>query len=204
MARAQADKSYDRTYFDRWYRAPERRAARRQATQRKARLALAAAEYYLGRPVQRVLDVGCGEGDWREPLLAQRPGLHYLGLDASEYAVQRFGRARNLRLARFGQLAELRFEASVDLLVCADVVHYLGDAELRRGLGGFAELCHGVCFIEAYCAQDAISGDLEGFAARRASWYRRRFAAAGLTPLGSHLYACPPLAAGLVALERAD
>ena len=197
-------KQYDRAYFDHWYRAPQRRAARRQATQRKARLALAAAEYYLGRPVQRVLDVGCGEGDWREPLLALRPGLSYLGLDASEYAVQRFGKARNLRLARFAQLAQLRFDASVDLLVCADVLHYLSDAELRRGLSGFAELCHGVCFVEAYTAEDAISGDLEGFVPRRASWYRRRFSGAGLTPLGSHLYACPALASGLVALERAD
>ena len=195
-------KQYDRDYFDRWYRAPERRVARRQATARKARLAMAAAEYYLGRPVQRVLDVGCGEGDWREPLLALRPRLHYLGLDSSEYAIKRFGLARNLRLAHFGQLAELRFDAPVDLLVCADVLHYLGDAELKRGLAGFGELCHGVCFLETYCAEDAIAGDTEGFHARSARWYRRRFAAAGLTPLGSQLHATPTLSASVTALER--
>lgn len=193
---------YDRAYFDRWYRSPERRVPRRQATARKARLALAAAEYYLGRPVQAVLDVGCGEGDWREPLLAQRPKLRYLGLDASDYAVERFGLSRNLRLARFGQLAELRFDAPADLLVCADVLHYLGDAELKRGLSGFAELCHGVCFLETFCAEDPVAGDLDGFQRRSARWYRRRFAAAGLTPLGTHLYATPRLATVVTALER--
>lgn len=198
-----AGKAYDRAYFDHWYRAPERRAARRQASARKARLALAAAEYYLGRPLQSVLDVGCGEGAWREPLLALRPKLHYLGLDSSEYAVARYGMARNLRLARFGQLAELRFDASVDLLVCADVLHYVPDAELRRGLSGLAELCHGVCFLETYCAGDPVSGDLHGFLPRSARWYRSRFARAGLTPLGAHLYATPPVARELVALERA-
>jgi len=195
-------KEYDRAYFDRWYRTPERKAARRQSTARKARLALAAAEYYLGRPVQSVLDVGCGEGDWREPLLAQRPKLRYLGLDGSEYAIERFGLSRNLRLCRFGQLAELRFDAPVDLLVCADVMHYLGEAELRRGLSGFAELCNGICFLETYCAEDSIAGDLEEFHPRSARWYRRRFAAAGLTPLGTHLYATPGLSTVVTGLER--
>lgn len=196
-------KSYDRAYFDHWYRAPERRAARRQATARKARLALSAAEYYLGRPLQTVIDVGCGEGDWREPLLAARPKLHYLGLDSSEYAIDRFGLARNLRLARFAQLAELRFDAPVDLLVCADVLHYVPTPELRRGLSGFSELCHGLCFIETYCAEDAITGDTVGFVGRSARWYRKEFAAAGLTALGSHLYATPQVARSLVALEHA-
>lgn len=196
-------KQYDRAYFDHWYRAPERRAARRQATARKARLALSAAEYYLGRPLQTVIDVGCGEGDWREPLLALRPKLQYLGLDSSEYAIARFGMARNLRLARFGQLAELRFDAPVDLLVCADVLHYLPTPELRRGLSGFAELCHGLCFIETYCGEDAITGDTVGFIERSARWYRKQLAAAGLTPVGSHLYATEQVAGSLVALEHA-
>jgi len=195
-------KQYDREYFEHWYRAPERRAARRQSTARKARLAVSACEYYLGRPIQTVIDIGCGEGDWREPLLAQRPKLRYLGLDSSEYAIGRYGLSRNLRLARFGQMAELRFDAPVDLLVCADVLHYLPTAELRHGLSGFAELCHGLCFIETYSSEDAISGDTDGFVARSARWYRKRFAAAGLTPLGSHLYATPQVAKDLVALER--
>src|SRR3546814_18282444 len=79
-----------------------------------------------------------------------------LCIDSSEYAVRRYGRSRNLKLARFGQLDSLRFGPSVDLLVCSDVLHYLPSAELKRGLSGFAELCHGVAFIEAFCRCDEI------------------------------------------------
>ena len=126
-----AAKVYDRRYFDRWYRTPRQRTGLRSLLERKVALALAVAEYHLGHPVRSVLDVGCGEGAWRAPLLKARPKLHYLGVDASEYAVARHGMRRNLKLARFGQLAELRFGAPVDLLVCADVLHYLDAAEIR-------------------------------------------------------------------------
>lgn len=164
---------------------------------------MATAEYYLGHEVRSVLDVGCGEGAWRAPLLRLRPRLHYLGVDASTYAIDRHGARRNLRLARFGQLGQLRFGAPVDLLVCSDVLHYLRGDELRRGLAGFAELCAGMAWIEVFCRGDAISGDRNGFVQRTPAAYRRAFAAAGLTACGSHAYLTPALAQHAVALERA-
>ena len=54
-------KRYDRAYFDHWYRGE--RVRPRAELERRVRLALAAAEYALGRPVRRALDVGCGEGE---------------------------------------------------------------------------------------------------------------------------------------------
>ena len=63
-------KRYDRAYFDRWYRHGGIGGARRLA--RKVALAVATAEYHLERPVRTVLDIGCGEGPWRAPLL--KPG----------------------------------------------------------------------------------------------------------------------------------
>ncbi|HET6603169.1 MAG TPA: class I SAM-dependent methyltransferase [Xanthomonadaceae bacterium] len=194
-------KQYDAVYFERWYRDPARRTARRPATQRKVALAVASAEFHLGRPLRSVLDVGCGEGDWRAPLLRLRPRCRYLGLDPSPHAIARHGRRRNLRPARFADLEHLRFDAAFDLLVCADLMHYLPAAELRAGLRGFSELCHGVAFLETYCRGDDIEGDLEGFHARPAGWYRRRFSEAGLRALGSHCWLSPALQAGLPALE---
>lgn len=192
-------KSYDRAYFDNWYR---RQGINRGAIlTRKVALAVAAAEYHLVRPIRSVLDVGCGEGVWQAPVLAMRPKAQYLGLDSSEYAVARYGLKRNLRLARFGDLAQLRFDRAFDLLVCADVLHYLDDAEVRRGLSGFAELCHGVAYLETYCAEDQIDGDLEGFRRRPVSWYRREFARAGLVACGNHLWLSPVLADEAAALE---
>lgn len=195
-------KKYDRAYFDRWYRNPRHRVKSEAEIRRKVAMIVALAEYFLGRSVRNVLDIGCGEGTWREPLLACRPGIHYLGLDSSEYAVNRFGRSRNLRLARFSDLAELRFNHRFDLIVCSDVVHYLPAPELRLGLSGFAELLAGVAFIELFTSQDAVQGDVHGFLKRSTRWYRDCFSDAGLLACGPHCYVGPDLASSLVALER--
>jgi SAM-dependent methyltransferase len=194
-------KTYDRHYFDHWYRRSGHSAGRAALTARKAAFAVAMAEYYLGRPIRSVLDVGCGEGIWRAPLLKLRPKLHYQGVDSSEYAVARFGRSRNLALVGFGQLEHVRFGAPVDLLVCSDVLHYVPSRELVRGLSAFAELCGGVAFIDLYAKGDAITGDLRGFQARTPAWYRKAFAAAGLTPCGSNGYLVPSVRSDATALE---
>lgn len=194
-------KRYDRDYFDRWYR---RHGINRAATlARKVALAVACAEYHLGRPLASVLDVGCGEGAWRAPLRRLRPGVEYLGLDSSGYAVERFGRSRNLHMARFRDLSGLRFDAGFDLVVCADVLHYLDDAELRAGLPGLVANGHGAAWLETYCAEDEVEGDLDGFHARPADWYRRAFADAGLVQAGSHCWLLPDAAGLAVALEVA-
>ena len=196
-------KRYDQAYFDRWYRDPARRVRAPASVARTVAMVVATAEYYLGHPLRNVLDVGCGEGAWRAPLRRLRPDLDYLGLDPSEYAIARYGRARNLRLARFGQLEQLRFERRFDLIVCSDVLHYVPSAELRRGLSGFADLLEGIAFVEVFTAADDLEGDTEGFIARRPDWYRRAFAEAGLMACGSHCYLGPRLMRTVAALERA-
>lgn len=193
-------KTYDAAYFQRWYR--DRGLTGRAALARKVAMAIATAEYYLERPIRSVLDVGCGEAPWRAELLKLRPRLHYRGVDSSEYAVARYGRSRNIALATFGQLGELRLGAPVDLLVCSDVMHYLPTAELRRGLSGFSEHCDGVAFFELYTEDDAIAGDKLGFLPRSAAFYRRQFKRAGFIGCGSHLYLSKNLHANAVALEK--
>ena len=193
------EKQYDREYFDRWYRDGGIGGARRLA--RKVALAVATAEYWLERPVRTVLDIGCGEGAWRAPLLKLRPKLQYIGFDSSEYAVTRHGARRNLHLARFADFEHLRPCPPADLVVCADVLHYLPAREIDRGLGGLAELCGGVAFLETFTRGDETVGDEDGFHRRPAGFYRRRFQAAGLQPLGSHCWLSPALAPGATALE---
>lgn len=192
-------KRYDRAYFDRWYRKGGIGGARRLA--RKVALAVATAEYHLERPLRTVLDVGCGEGPWRAPLLKLRPDAQYLGFDASGYAIARFGARRNLHLARFGDFAQLRPCPPVDLLVCSDVLHYLDARELDRGLPGLAELCGGVAFLETFAREDRAEGDEHDFRNRPAAFYRRRFAALGFTQLGSHCWLSPALRGHATALE---
>ena len=191
-------KHYDRAYFDRWYRDGGIGGPARLA--RKVALAVATAEYHLERRIRSVLDIGCGEGAWRAPLRKLRPRVQYLGFDASEYAIARHGRTRNLRLARFGDFATLRPCAPVDLLVCSDVLHYLPTRELDRGLPALADLCGGVAFIEVFAREDETEGDDHDFQPRPAAFYRRRLRAVGLQPLGSHCWLSParvPLATAL-------
>ncbi len=191
-------KHYDRAYFDRWYRDGGIGGPARLA--RKVALAVATAEYHLERQIRSVLDIGCGEGAWRAPLRKLRPRVQYLGFDASEYAIARHGRTRNLRLARFGDFATLRPCAPVDLLVCSDVLHYLPTRELDRGLPALADLCGGLAFIEVFAREDETEGDDHDFQPRPAAFYRRRLRALGLQPLGSHCWLSParvPLATAL-------
>lgn len=194
-------KTYDATYFRRWYRDGDIGGPQRLA--RKVAMAVAMAEYYLERPIRSVLDIGCGEGAWRAPLLKLRPKLQYLGFDSSHYAVQRYGRSRNLHFARFGDFELLRPCAPVDLLICSDVLHYVPTRELRRGLPGVAELCGGLAFLELFAKEDDYEGDHDGFQPRKAAWYRAQFQAVGLMPVGSHGWLSPRLAEETAALERA-
>lgn len=182
-------KRYDQGYFDRWYRDPAHRVKSPLVLERKVALAVAMAEYYLGHPLRSVIDVGCGEAPWRMFLKRLRPKIEYLGLDSSEYVVERYGLARDVRLCRFGDLEQLRLDRECDLLVCSDVLHYLPSPELLRGLSGFSALCpSGFAFIELFCRGDDFVGDREGFIARPANWYRKAFADAGFTACGSHGY----------------
>lgn len=192
-------KQYDARYFDRWYRSHGLGDKARLA--RKVAVAVATAEYHLQRPIRSVLDIGCGEGVWRAPLLKLRPRLTYLGFDSSEYAIQRYGRSRQLHFARFGDFAELRPCAPADLVVCSDVLHYLPTRELDRGLPGLVDLCAGVAFLEVFAREDEAEGDEHDFQNRPAKFYRQRFEALGLRQLGSHCWLSPQLADDATALE---
>lgn len=208
LVRMSAGKNYDQAYFDHWYRSALASKRSPADLARKVAYAVAATEWFIGRKIRSVLDVGCGEGIWRAPLLRLRPDLAYLGLDASEYAVRRFGARRNLQRARFGDLATFRPCSPVDLLVCADVMHYLSTRELNAGLPGLASLCGGLAYLETYTAEDvadaAIEGDLAGFQRRRGRVYRGMLWRQGFRSLGGHLWLGPTRVADACTLELAD
>jgi SAM-dependent methyltransferase len=199
---------YDRAYFQTWYRDPKKAIVRRADLERKVGMALAAAEHLVGRAVESVLDVGCGEGSWQPILRKIRPRLKYLGLDTSDYAIRRYGRSRNLRPGSWGQLGELRFGGPFDLVVCSDALHYVPTKEFLRGLGGLPELIGGVAYLDFLTADDdletGLEGDLVGFRKRTAAWYRRKLRATGLVECGLGIWAAADLAPTLTALEKAE
>lgn len=195
-------KQYDQKYFDRWYRRSTIGVGHRDFIERKVKVAVAAAEYVLGRKVRTVLDVGCGEAPWRAILKRMRPSLKYQGFDSSDYAVERYGKRRNIRKGSLADLSYMGLEGPFDLVVCADVLHYVKSSEVRQGLVTMAQLLDGVAFIEAFTSADDIQGDHAEFQIRTPAVYKRLFADAGLLPLGLHLYTTPARAQDLVVLEK--
>lgn len=161
------------------------------------------AEWVLSRPVRTVLDVGCGEGQWRRPLLSLRPGLHYDGVDPSAYAAKRYGRTRNVQEGGVEALDQLPLRATYDLVVCVGMLNYLSAPAFRAGLGQIARRTGGVAYLEIFSASDSIEGDTEWPTPKPAEWYRRVIREAGLVSVGMHGYVPHDQRQSLAALERA-
>ena len=185
-------KSYDRAYYDRWYRHPRHRVSKEPDRERKVRLAVSVTEYVIGRPIRSVLDIGCGEALWYLVLRRLRPGIRYIGVDPSEYAATRYGVSRHIKQGSFGTFNRLRLPSAVDLVVCADALQYVNDSDAEVGLRAIHDKLRGphggVAYIEAYTAEDNMIGDREEWVERSAADYRRLFRRAGLTLCGRQCY----------------
>jgi SAM-dependent methyltransferase len=181
-------KSYDRDYFERWYRDPDDRVSTRDSLERKARMAISVTEFLIGRRVRTILDVGCGEAPWCPIVRRLRPNASYIGIDSSDYVLERFGSERNIRRGTLGELGKMRLRRNVDLIVCADVLQYVETPELERGLRAIRRLLGGVAYIESFTTDDRMEGDRAGWHERTAAKYRNLFRRAGLTQCGPYCY----------------
>jgi SAM-dependent methyltransferase len=199
---SKAVKPYDAAYFEKWYRNPLHRVKSPAELARQASFVLRTAEFVLGRPVHTVLDVGCGEGQWRAALRAHRPRLAYDGVDPSEYAVRRFGRRRHLMLGGIEQLDALPLRASYDLVVCCGMLNYLEPTALQRGLQQVADRTGGVAYLELFTREDAFEGDTDWPSPRPARWYRQHLRRVGLCAIGMQCYVTASSRERVSALER--
>jgi SAM-dependent methyltransferase len=181
-------KVYDQTYFNRWYRDPADRVSTRQSLVRKVRMAVSVTEFLLGREIRSVLDVGCGEASWFLILKRLRPNARYVGVDSSDYVIDRFGAERNIRRGSLQSLSAMKSLRKSDLVVCADVLQYLDTRDIERGLRAVRKLLGGVAYIEAFTTEDAMEGDRIDWHERSAAEFKRLFQRAGLTQCGPYCY----------------
>lgn len=195
-------KRYDQPYFDKWYRDPRHSIGSRADLLRQIACAVAITEQLLLRPIRSVLDVGAGEGRWYPVLHKLRPAARYAGVDSSEWVVARWGRRRNIRLGHVDRLDELGLHGPFDLIVCADVLHYLPTQVVRRALAHMLPLLGGVAFLPTFTAEDASTGDHVGFEQRSLATYRSLMSRAGLVPLGMHAWTTRARRDELSELER--
>ena len=181
-------KRYDKHYFDHWYRDPRDRVSTRESLERKVRMAVSVTEFLLGREIRSVIDVGCGEAPWFTVLRRLRPHARYIGIDSSEYAVERYAKSRNVRRGDFATLGDLRLPKRVDLIVCADLLQYVDDADVVRGLRAIRAHLAGVAYIEPFTTADAMEGDTENWHDRDVADYTRFFRSARLTQCGPNCF----------------
>lgn len=194
-------KVYDKSYFDRFYRHPKERVTTRDALERKVHLAVAVTEFLLGRRIRTVLDLACGEAPWYPVLKRMRRDVRYVGVDSSEYVLERYGASRNIRRGDLRNLASLRLPRRVDLVVCADVLQYLPTADVERTLKGIRQLMGGVAYIETFVSEDGMEGDLDGWHERSENDYRRLMRSARLTQCGPYCWVDADRLDGLNAFE---
>lgn len=194
-------KRYDREYFDHWYRRSPLAGQMREELRRQVAFAVAVTELVSGRRLRSVLDVGAGEGRWQPELSRLRPRVRYAGVEPSEWAVRRWGMKRNIRQGSFDDLAALGLDGPFDLVVAADVLHYLAGGELATAVNALVPFVGVVAYCPLFTAEDDVEGDGVEFQQRRAAGYRKVFRRAGLVPLGMGAWVPPSVASGLAALE---
>lgn len=196
-------RQYDQHYFDKWYRNPRYRVKSSVELQRQVAFVLGTAEHVLARPVRTVLDVGCGEGNWREPLVRMRPGIQYTGVDASEYAVARFGKRRNIRLGTIDSLDKMRLRQNYDLILCVGMLNYLDPAQFVTGLKHLYDRAGGLVYLELFTSADrGVFGDTRGTRLRSPAWYRAKLRNAKFVSIGMHGFVPAWLREHTSAMER--
>jgi SAM-dependent methyltransferase len=168
------DKRFDAAFYRRFYVNPKTRVVTRAEMTRRADL-IAAFVRHGELPVRSILDVGCGLGLMRNQLRRHFPKARYTGLEVSEYLCRKHGWTQ-------ASAATFSSPQPFDLVICYDVMQYLGTREAAAALRNLARLCVGVLHFGAltredwdlYCDKRRTDRQVQ---TRPADWYRKRLAA---------------------------
>lgn len=198
MSGAAIRQVFDEAYYERFYRSARTRA---ESPADSARRAAFIASYltYLGVSVSRALDIGCGLGRTLAGVQSAFPKAHCVGVEVSDYLCEAHGWT-------CGSVLDYRAREPFDLVICNDVIQYLGHADARTAIANLAALCRGALYFgaltredwEQSCDRARTDGEV---CLRGTRWYRRQlrhdFAA-----IGGGMFLRRPEAVTLWSLER--
>ena len=167
--RAQGD--FDKSYYDRFYRNPETRAASKTDAERCADY-VGAHLKHLEIPVKRVLDVGCGLGHMLRRMKTPFPAARCDGVEYSPYLCEKYGWTQ-------GSVLDHKVSSPYHLVICNDVLQYLNDADATIAMQKLASFTHYALFFSALTAEDwdevaDRERTDERVYMRPVTWYRRR------------------------------
>lgn len=161
---------FDEDYYQRFY--PDSEAPEAAPT----RLGDFLGSYldHMGVDVRRVLDMGCGVGNWRPVIARAYPRATYTGVEYSRYLCQKLGWVQ-------GSAVDYSASRKFDLVICQSVLQYLDARQARKAIGNLAGLCRGALYLEALTVKDWEENcdrrhtDGEVYL-RQGAWYRRELA----------------------------
>ncbi|UJR86424.1 Hypothetical protein I5071_85190 [Sandaracinus amylolyticus] len=138
-------RTFDEGYYRRFYLDRKRRVASREDTEKLVEF-VAAYLRLLDVRVRTVLDLGCGLGWWRDPVLRCFPGATWTGVEVSEHLCDTLGWSR-------GSVVDWKGEPA-DLVVCQGVLQYLDDREVTRALANLKRHATKAIYLEAVTRED--------------------------------------------------
>lgn len=197
-----ADKNvFDEAYYQRYYFNKKTSVVDPEHVERLGAFVCSYLQF-IRVPVQRVLDVGCGIGLWRDVIKRHYPHAQFHGVEYSEYLCGRFGWER-------GSVVDYQASAPYDLVICQGVLPYLSAADAKLAMRNLARLSQGALYVEAVARedweQDIVDDELTDprLFKHRAQLYRQGLAE-GFTELGGGVWLSRQSDLPVFALERAS
>ncbi|MFP6780069.1 MAG: class I SAM-dependent methyltransferase [Gammaproteobacteria bacterium] len=162
---------FNDTYYTRYYVDPKSRVAEPTYFENLARF-IASYARLLDIRIRTIVDLGCGIGTLKKPLLKRFPKATYVGVDVSEYACEKYGWEHST-------ISDYWSPNEFDLVVCHDVVQYLEDQQAKAAIRNFDTLCGGLLYFSVLTEEDYLencdkSRTDSAVHLRTAQWYRRR------------------------------
>lgn len=162
---------FDARYYRRFYLTAATRAMSEPETESRARM-VAGIVAQLDFPVKRILDMGCGLGWFKTPLLSRFPEATYQGVEYSRYLCDELGWQQ-------GSVIDFRGRGQYDLIICCDVLQYLDDRDATRAIDNLARLCRGALYLHVPTKLDwqtlmDPSGTDTRVHVRTGRWYRNQ------------------------------
>ncbi len=173
MSKQHADNKqrFDAHYYRRFYLRAATRAMSQPETERRAAV-VASVVAQLELPVKRILDMGCGLGWFKSPLLQVFPKASYTGVEYSEYLCREYGWQQ-------GSVVDYVGRGEFDLVICCDVLQYLDDKSATQSMDNLARLCRGALYLHVPTQHDwqtimDPSGTDDRVFVRKGNWYQQR------------------------------
>ncbi len=176
------DSHFDADYYRRFYEDAETAIVDVDGATREVAFVIAFSNY-IGLKIERFSDVGAGTGWWAREFARQYPSCDSIEtFDSSPAACIAYGHRR----LPINKLAGRQS----DLVVCRDVLRYVGDSDIDEALLRLAKKCRGVLYVHAITSDDDIdedASDMEGMF--RTTWfYRDRLLGSGFIDCGMGLF----------------